>query len=136
LRFGRYKNSNSAFLSSANIYILSIIGKMMEPIARGKYLVPLEDIKTYVEVAVRKLNLDAKLITDMDSAMYAHRLSFHPDNINVARSALGLGSASLSQIARAMADAGLEEASRIEHDPSYHMPPLRELSSGEITLSR
>ena len=85
---------------------------------------------------VRKLNLDAKLITDMDSAMYAHRLSFHPDNINVARSALGLGSASLSQIARAMADAGLEEASRIEHDPSYHMPPLRELSSGEITLSR
>mgnify|MGYP001610274099 CR=1 FL=1 len=46
----------------------------------GKYLVPLKDIKTYVDRAVKELNLDPHLVNDMDSAMYAWRLHHNPKN--------------------------------------------------------
>jgi len=84
---------------------------------------PQEDITIYVDRAVRELGVDPSLVNDMDSAMYAWRLGYQLKNVAVARKVFGTPDASLSQLARAMADAEEEVLRNIEHDPDYYIPP-------------
>lgn len=90
----------------------------------GRYGVPVKDIERYVARAISELHLDPAFINDMDSAMYAWRLSYNDGNLKIARACLNMPSASLSEIARAMAN-NEEACSKIEGNSEYTLPPMR-----------
>ena len=93
---------------------------------QDKYGTPMADVQIYVNRAVRKLGVDPSLVNDADSAMYAWRLNHQPKNVEVAQRILKMPDASLSQLARAMADTNPRTVVRqIENDPEYHFPPPR-----------
>ncbi|QQS15410.1 MAG: hypothetical protein IPK84_03500 [Candidatus Moraniibacteriota bacterium] len=87
------------------------------------YAVPAEDIKKYVDQAIAQLGLDPVFVDDMDSAMYAHHLVYHSENASVAREVFNMPEASISELARKMADADGETITKIEKDERYQLPP-------------
>ena len=90
---------------------------------RDKYGIPMANVQVYVDRAVRELGVDPSLVNDTDSTMFAWHLDYQVKNVEVARRLLNMPDASLSQLARAMADANSEVTRQIETDPDYYIPP-------------
>ena len=106
------------------------LAKEIEDKGRDKYLIPAEHVREYVSRAVTELGVDNNFVNDTDSTMYAWRLSHQKENETVAREVLGMQFASLSELARAMADADETIVSRIQNDPRYSLPsPIFQLSN-------
>jgi hypothetical protein len=95
------------------------LSAQIEERGQDKYGVPATSVRAYVERAIRELGLDNNWVDDTDSAMYAWRLSHQPGNAKVAGEVLQMQDASLSELARVMADADPTVKRRIETDPRY-----------------
>ena len=95
----------------------------IEERGKDKYVTPVNDVRKYVARALKELGLDNDLVDDSDSAMLAWRLSHQPENVQVAQEVLNMPGASLSELARAMANADQETRARIENDDRYYIEP-------------
>jgi hypothetical protein len=98
------------------------LASQIETAGRDKYGKPSDNVRTYVHRAIEQLGVDNALVNDTDSAMYAWRLSHQTENLDVARQMLNMQGASLSELARAMADADPSVRHQIESDPKYRIP--------------
>lgn len=99
----------------------------IEASGKDKYGTPAEDVRKYVARAIAELDVDNTFVNDTDSTMYAWRLSHQPENVIVAQEVLKMSGASLSQLARAMADADEQTRQRIERDERYYIDPPQEM---------
>jgi len=73
----------------------------------------------YIARAVSELGLDESIVNDVKSARYAWGLNSKESNVAVARRVLDKSEASLSELARAMADSNDSTLKEIETDPEY-----------------
>lgn len=98
----------------------------IEENGRDVYGKPKEHVREYVRRAIEELGVDNNLVNDTDSTMYAWRLSYESGNVLVAQEVLNMRGATLSQLARAMADTDEKTKTKIQKDGRYHNPPMRE----------